>query len=321
VGLTLHSPVVRAVARRLVLTIPLLIIVSGLSFVLVSLIPGNAAKTILGPEAPPGAVEALRRDLGLDLPVYQQYWRWAKHALTGDFGISLFTGQDVAQAISQRLPVTLSLIAGALIVMFVVGVGIGLVGAVRGGLVGRVTDAIALIGFALPAFWVGAMLIALFAVKATWFPAVGYVPFAQSPSLWFRSLVLPVTALSLNGIAVLAKQTREAMLDVLASEHVRMAWANGIPRRAIFFVYALKNVAIRVVTILGLQVAGLLGGTVLVENVFALPGLGSLAVDAATQQDLPTIQAVTVFFTLIIVGVNLVVDIAYTWLDPRVRVT
>jgi len=302
------------------MAVPLLFVVSALTFVLVSLTPGNAAEEILGTSASPAEYAALNRALGLNLPIYEQYWNWLRHALTGNLGQSIFTAQPVTQAIGQRLPVTLSLLVGALIVSVVIGIGLGVFSALRGGAVGRAVDALALIGFSLPAFWLGAELIVIFAVWRNWFPATGYVPFADSPAGWLHSLVLPVAALSLYGIAATAKQTREAMLDVLASEYIRMARANGIPRRALVFRHALRNAAIPVVTVLGLQAVGLLGGTVLVENVFALPGLGSLMVTAATQHDLPVVAGMVVYFTLMVVAINLVVDLAYIWLNPRVRV-
>jgi peptide/nickel transport system permease protein len=309
----------RVVVRRLFLAVPLLFVVSALSFVLVSATPGDAAQQILGIEAPPEAYPKLRHELGLDLPLYEQYWRWVNDAVRGDLGTSLFNGEHVTKTIGDRLPVTLSLIIGSLLVIIVVGVGLGVFSAVRGGAVGRFVDGLSLIGFALPGFWVGAVLIALFAVQVHWFPAIGYVPLVESPSDWARSLVLPVVALALHSVAVMAKQTREAMMDVLASEHVRMAWANGIPAHLIFFRLALKNASMRVVTIVGLQMVGLLGGTLFVEQVFALPGLGYVLVNSTLQGDLPVVQGLTVFFTLIIVLINLVVDLAYTWLDPRVR--
>jgi peptide/nickel transport system permease protein len=312
-------PVTRIVARRIALAVPLLFVVSALSFVLLSLAPGDAANQILGPHATPQQYAALRHQLGLNLPVYEQYWRWLRNALTGNLGTSLTTGQTVIQAIWQHLPVTLSLFVGSLLVTIVVGVGLGVLSAIRGGVLGRFADVLSLIGFALPAFWVGAELIALFAVKLTWFPASGYISPAQSVLAWLRSLVLPVLALSLYGIAVTARQAREAMLGALASEHVRMAWANGLPARSIFFRHALRNASIPVVTVLGLVAVALVGGTVFVENVFSLPGLGSLVVNAAGQGDLPTVQGVAVFFTLVVVLVNLVIDLFYIWLNPRVR--
>jgi peptide/nickel transport system permease protein len=318
--LPVQNPVLRVVTRRCMMTVPLLFVISALTFVLVSLTPGNAAEEILGTSATPAEYAALDRALGLNLPLYEQYWNWLRHALTGNLGQSIFTGQPVAQEIGQRLPVTLSLLVGALVVSAVIGIGLGVLSAVRGGVIGRAADALALIGFSLPAFWVGAELIVIFAVWRNWFPATGYVSITDSPAGWLHSLVLPVATLSLYGIASTAKQTREAMLDVLASEYIRIARANGIPRRAVILRHALRNASMRVVTVLGLLAVGLLGGTVLVENVFALPGLGSLMVTAATQHDLPVVAGIAVYFTLMVVAINLAVDLTYTWLNPRVRV-
>ncbi|NKQ55056.1 ABC transporter permease [Amycolatopsis sp. K13G38] len=312
-------PLLRATVRRVLMAVPLLFVISVLSFVLVSLTPGDTAQAILGTQATQEQYEALRSSLGLDLPLYEQYWRWLSHAVTGDLGSSLFSGETVTNAILTRLPVTLSLMFGALLVSLVAGVALGVFSAVRGGVLGRLVDGIALVGFALPGFWVGAMLIVVFAVALRWLPPTGYVDFAESPQDWLRSLVLPVFALALSGIAALAKQTRESMLDVLNSEYIRMARANGVKYRSIVFVNALKNASVRVVTILGLQAVALLGGTVVVENVFALPGLGSLAVNSTAQHDLPVIQGIVVYFTILVVVINLLVDLAYTWLNPKVR--
>lgn len=312
-------PTVRVVARRFLLAIPLLFVVSFLSFLLLSLTPGNAAIQILGTRATPASVAALEHQLGLDQSLPERYWHWLTHALHGDFGTSVFTGQAVSQQLEQRAPVSVSLIIGSLLVILILGVCLGVFSAVRGGTSGRVVDGLSLVGFALPGFWIGAMLIELFAVKLHLFPAVGYVPLQASPTRWLESIALPIIALSVGGVAALAKQTREAMLDVLASEHSRMAWASGIPARRIYLVYALKNVAPRVLTVLGLLTIGLLGGTALIETVFALPGLGSLAVTGSSQQDVPVVQGVVVLFTLIIVAVNLLTDIACSLLDPRVK--
>jgi len=315
----IHLPLLRVIVRRVLLGVPLLFVISILSFALVSLTPGDAARAILGTQATEEQYLALRHTLGLDLPLYQQYWQWVTHAVTGDLGTSLFSGQTVTDAISSRLPVTLSLMFGALLVSLVVGVALGVFSAVRGGVLGRIVDGLALIGFALPNFWVGAMLIVVFAVTLRWLPPTGYVEFTDSPSGWLSSLVLPVLALALHGITALAKQTREAMLDVLASDYIRMARANGIRYRGIVFVNALKNASVRVVTMLGIQAVGLLGGTVVVENVFALPGLGGLAVSSTAQHDLPVIQGIVVYFTVLVIVINLIVDVAYTWLNPKVR--
>lgn len=314
-----QHPLASIVVRRLALGAMLLLVVSALSFVLVSLTPGDAARQILGVNAPAEAYPKLRHELGLDLPIYEQYGNWVGGAVAGDLGSSLFSDEPVTDAIGARLPVTLSLIAGSLLVSLVVGVALGLVSAVRGGALGRALDAFSLVGFALPSFWVAAVLISLLAVRWRLFPATGYVRLEESPGEWLRSLVLPVIALSLGGIAAIAKQTREAMLDVLGSEYIRMAWANGISARSIFLRHALKNTGVRVLTVLGVQAVGLLGGTVVVESVFALPGLGSLAVNATIQHDLPVVQGIVVTFTVMVVLTNLLIDLAYSWLDPRVR--
>ena len=313
-----RNPVVRVVVRRLYLAVPLLFVVSALSFLLSSLAPTNVLDVLL-PNGSPAQYVALAHRLGLDQPVYEQYWHWLVHALGGNLGTSYTTGQGVKALIVQRFPVTLSLVVPTVVVMFLVGVGAGVVSAVHGGAVGRLIDSLTLVGFALPAFWVGAVLVSFFAVKIHLLPAIGYVSLAQSPGDWARSMVLPVVALSLLPIAVMARQTREAMMDVLASEHVRMAWANGIPPRVIFFKLALKNASMRAVTVGGLQVIGLLTGTVFVEQVFSLPGLGSGLDTAASTGDLPVTQGIVVFFTVVIVAINLAVDLLYTVLDPRVR--
>lgn len=314
-----RHPVTRVVVRRILMAIPLLFIITALSFVLLSATPGNAALQILGFSATPQKIHRLERILGLNQPIYTQYWHWLTNALNGNLGTSIFTEQSVSQAIIQRLPVTLSLVIGGLILMPGIGVTLGVYSAVRGGPVARFVDAFALIGFALPAYWLAAMLIEVFAVKLGLFPAIGYTSLSSSPWGWLRSILLPVVALSVGGIAGFAKYTREAMLDALASEHVRMAWADGIPAHFIFFHYALKNAALRVLTLVGLLTIGLLGGTAFVETIFVLPGLGQYIVNGAQQQDIPVVQGTTLVLTIFIIVINLVTDLIYTWLDPRVR--
>jgi peptide/nickel transport system permease protein len=306
--------------RRLLMAAALLFVVSALSFVLVSVTPGDPARAILGIQASPEAYDNLREEMGLNLPLYERYWHWLRQALAGDLGISIFTGEPVTRMIVARLPVTASLIAWSVLVSAILGVGLGAFSAVRGGVVGRAVDAFALIGFALPSFWIGAVLISILSVRVRLLPAAGYVPLDESAIDWFRSLVLPVFALSLGGIAALAKQTREAMLDVLSSEYIRVAWANGIRARSIYMTHAFKNAAVRVATILGVQAVGMLGGTVVVENLFALPGLGTLAISATVQHDLPVVQGVVLYFTVMVVVINLLIDLAYTWLNPRVHI-
>jgi peptide/nickel transport system permease protein len=261
----------------------------------------------------------MTKALGLDQPIYERYAHWVVNALHGDLGHSLFGGQAVSTTITQRLPVTLSLVIGSVLVISIIGVGLGVISAVLGGAFARIVDGFSLLGFAVPGFWLGAVLISVFAVSLGWLPIFGYVPLTQSPTAWARSLVLPVVALALSSLAGLTKQTREAMLDALASEHIRMAWASGVPPRYIYYQLALKNAAPVVTTIIGLMTVGLLVGTVFVEQVFALPGLGSSLVNATQQGDLPVVQGITVFFAVIIVLINLIVDVTYSLLDPRVR--
>lgn len=315
----LRSPVARLVGRRLATSVVLLFVVSALTFVLASLIPGDPARQILGPQATPESYAALRRALGVDLPVYQQYWDWLRHAVTGDLGTSLFDDVPVTEMIGRRLPVTLSLTIGTLLVSLVAGVALGVASAVRGGVVGRVVDALALVGLAFPPFWIGALLLSWFAVGLGWFPTFGYVPFEESPGDWLRSLALPVASLSAFGVSVIAKQTREAMLESLASEYVRMARASGVSQTSIVMRHALKNAAMRILTMLGLLAVTLLGGTVAVEVVFGMPGLGELAVSATTRHDAPVLQGIVVCFAVVVIVVNLLVDVCYMLVNPKVR--
>jgi peptide/nickel transport system permease protein len=312
--------VVVVAARRLLMSLPLLIVVTALSFLLISLTPGDAANTLLGTSATPQEYALVRQELGLTLPLYDQYWRWLRHAFVGNLGTSFLNDQSVSHQIWQRLPTTLSLVVGALLVSTIIGVAFGVFSAVRGGWPGRLVDAFALVGIALPAFWVGLELVVVFSVTLGWFPATGFTSLSQSPIGWLRSLVLPVLALSLWGIAALTKQTREAMADELTSQHIWAARANGIGRRSIIYRHALKNASVRIVTTIGTLAVGLLLGTVFVETVFALPGIGSLVDNAVTGHDLPTVQGTALVITLMVVVINLAVDVLYTVLNPRISV-
>jgi peptide/nickel transport system permease protein len=309
----------RVAAYRVAMGAVLILVVSAISFVLVSLTPGNAAQALLGPQGTHQEYVALRRQLGLNLPLYEQYWRWLEHAITGNLGSSVISGASVGSQISSRLPVTLSLVIGSLLVSVIVGTAIGVISAVRRGLVDRGLDAISLVGFAVPSFWAGAVLIVIFAVDLKWLPATGYTPVSQSVGGWIESIVLPVGALSLAMVAAIAKQTRDAMIAVLDSEHIRAAWASGLSPRTIYLKHALKNAGMRIATITGVMAVGLLGGTVVVEVVFALPGLGSLLVNATATHDLPVVQGVVVVLTALVVVINLLVDLTYAALNPRVR--
>lgn len=311
--------VIRLITRRIVWSIPLLFVASALTFVLVSLVPGNPAEAILGPTASVAQIAALQKHLGLDEPLWTQYWHWLEQAVHGNLGTSLVTDQSVTGILGSRLTVSLNLIIGGSLVASSVGVTLGALAATRGGVIGRFVEAVAVLGLAIPNFWLGLVLIEAFAVTLRIFPTFGFVPFSQSPGHWFVSLVLPVVAIAAGGTTFIAVQTRDSMLEVLRRDFVRVLEANGISRRSVVYKHALRNAAIPVVTVIGINFVGLLGGSVLIESVFNLPGLGSELVSAATSHDIPVIQGAVVYFTLIVIVVNVLVDIAYGLLNPRVR--
>lgn len=306
--------------QRLIATVPLVVIASIFIFGLVHLMPGDPAETIAGDSASEEQIEAIRVQLGLDRPVIVQYADWASRAATGDLGTSLFGGVRVADAIMARLPVTLSLTLAATAVALIIGVSAGVTAALRpGSLVDRLLTAAASLGLSVPNFWFGLILVVVFALGLGWFPATGYVPFGQDPVGWARSLALPAIALGTSGASGLARQTRGAMVDVLQRPFIQSAEAKGLPTRVVVGKHGLKNAAIPVVTVLGLQLSSLLSGAIIIEQVFALPGLGQLAITAVNRRDIPTIQGIVLATTLIVAFTNLLVDICYGWLNPKVR--
>ena len=309
----------RVVVRRLLWSVPLVVVATALSFVLIALVPGDAAHAILGPIATPAQAHALQLQLGLDKPLLTQYGDWISQAIRGDLGSSIFTGQSVTTELNQHLQVTLSLLILGTLASAVIGVALGTAAAVRGGAVGKAVDVLSLAGLAIPNFWLALVLVAVFAVGLRLFPVVGYVSITDSPLRWAQSLVLPVAALGLGSSTVIAKQTRDSLRQVLDQDFVRTLRANGFSHRSILYRHALRNAGIPVLTVIGVVFVSLIGGTVFVEQVFAMPGLGSQAVEATTQHNLPVIQGVVVYFTLLVVVVNLVTDLCYAALDPRVR--
>ena len=309
----------RLVLTWLLRSLILLLVVSAFTFVLVTLVPGDAARNILGQNGTHEQYVQLRAQLGLDDALPVQYGRWLSRAVQGDLGRSITSGESVTSIISSRLGVTFALMATSLLVAGVVGVLFGVGAALRGGLVGRIIDVLALAGLALPSFWFGLVLIDVFSVRLGWLPSTGYTPLAESPADWARGLVLPAVTMGLSGVALIAKQTRDAMRTTLDREFVFALRARGLSEPSIVLRHALKNAAIPVTTVVGLMVAGLLSSTVLVEQVFALPGLGGLAVQATSEHDLPVIEALVLFFTGVVLAVNLLVDLAYRRLNPKVR--
>jgi peptide/nickel transport system permease protein len=309
----------RVIIHRLLLTIPLLFIVSALTFIVEALTPGSAANVLLGTTATPAQVSRVTQQLRLDRPIYVQYWDWLGGAVHGDFGTSLFSQQPVSSLLWQRVPVTLSLVVPAIVLIVVSGVLIGVVAAVRGGRLRRLLDAAALGGFAVPNFWLALILLALFSVRLGWFPATGYESPAASVTGWVSSLVLPVVALVVAPVTVVAQQTTDAMTEVLSRPFIRSLEAYGLPRWSIVFRHALRNAATPILTVSALLFIGLLSGTVFVEQIFGMPGLGSEAVQATATHDVAVVQGIAIYFAIAVVVVNLLVDLAALAVDPRQR--
>ncbi|MCE3550210.1 ABC transporter permease [Pseudonocardia sp. RS11V-5] len=310
----------RYTVRRVLMMVPLLVLVSLGVFALVLMIPGDPAITIAGENATEAQIDATRERLGLNDPVLVQYAAWAGHALTGDLGSSLFSNESVTGAIAGRFPVTLALTLAAMLIALLIAVPAGVVAALRRGRwQDRGATLFASVGISLPNFWVGILLIMAFALAFPIFPAVGYTPISEGVGAWARGLVLPGITLGTAVAAEITRQLRGSLTDTLQQDFIRTARANGLSARAVVLRHGLKNAAVPVVTVIGFQVGFLLGGSVIVERVFGLPGLGDLAIRAVLQRDIPMIQGIVVVAALIVMLVNLAVDLSYGWLNPKVR--
>jgi peptide/nickel transport system permease protein len=310
----------RYLARRVIAFAITLLLVSFVTFVVVYVIPGDPAEIILGTEGSPEALAALRTRLGLDRPLLLQYLEWLKHALIGNLGVSIQYDVPVGQLIASRLPVTFPLAGLAISLTIVAGIPLGILAASRHRRPGDVgTMLFSQLGMAIPSFWAGLLLMLLFSVYLGWFPAGGFTSWAETPAGALRSLVLPAVALGLVQTAVLTRTTRSALLEVLREEYVQTARSKGLSDRLVLYKHALKNSFITIVTLLGLQIGHLLAGSIIIENVFYLPGLGRLVLGAIGARDLPVVQGVVLFMATVIVIVNFAVDLLYGWLDPRIR--
>jgi peptide/nickel transport system permease protein len=308
--------------RRLLATVALLFFVSVIVFLLVHALPGDPALLFLGEEVDKDTLAKFRAKLGFDRPLPLQYLEWLGRALRGDLGRSLRTNQPVTQAIVDRLPVTLELMIAALIVSLLIAVPMGILSAVkRNSGVDLAGTLFALVGFSMPGFWLGLILIYVFALVLRWLPPSGFVPlFAGVPDN-LRSLVLPAITLGTALAAVVTRQLRSGMLEVLRQDYVRTAQAKGLAQRAVVGKHALKNALISVVTVIGLQIGGLLGNTIITETLFALPGVGRLMIDSIFSRDFFVVQGVILFLAAGYVLANLLVDIVYSWIDPRIRLS
>jgi peptide/nickel transport system permease protein len=313
--------VLRFVLRRLTSGVVLIVVLATVTFLLLYLSGGNIARRILGEQATPQAVAAEKAQLGLNRSLLAQYGDWASHAIHGDLGASWFTGQPVAQAITSRLTVTLSIVIGATIVTAIVSVVLGVIAATRRGWADRLVQVLSVLGFAIPGFVLALGLVTIFAINLGWFNPTGYVKFTDSPSGWLSSITLPVIALSIGSIAGVAAQVRSSVIDGLRQDYVRTLRSRGLSERRVVYKHVLRNAAGPALSVLALQFVGLLGGAVIVETIFAIPGLGQVAVGATGQGDIPLVMGLVLATAIIVVIVNLVVDLLQGWLNPKVRIS
>ena len=308
--------------RRLLLTLPILFIVSVVCFSLINLIPGDPATVILGPEASEQAKEQMREQLGLDKPIVVQYVDWLGGVLHGDLGESLVDGMPVSQLILQRLPVTLELALGTFLVSLTIAVVAGILSASnRGTWVDYVSTGFALGGISIPHFWLGMMFIIIFAVNLGVLPASGFVPFFEDPAANIAAMILPVFATGLRESAELTRMLRSSLLEELGSDYVRTAFSKGLSRRVVVIRHAVRNALIPFVTASGLQIAALLGGLVVTEQVFQLPGVGRLIVESILERDFTVVQGAVLTVTAIVVVINVLVDMLYAVIDPRIALS
>jgi peptide/nickel transport system permease protein len=307
--------------RRLGAAIVLVFVIATRTFLLMSMTGGDPARNILGDGATVEQVAAKSAELGLDQPLVVRYVDWLGAAVTGDFGRSWFTNEPVMTSLANKFPVSLSVVVTAILVTALLSAVLGVTAAVKRGWVDRFVQMFAVLGFALPNFWVALILVTVFAVNLKLLPATGYVPFTTDPVRWLLGLILPVAALVVGTIASTAQQVRGATIDVLRQDYVRTLRSRGISHRSLLFRHVLRNAAPPALTVLSLQFVGLLGGAIIIEKIFALPGIGSLAVNATLQGDLPQILGLVVVMVVLVVIVNLVIDLLTGWLNPKARVS
>jgi peptide/nickel transport system permease protein len=306
--------------RRVIATVPVMAVVALFVFSLLYIAPGDPAAVIAGDQATPADVERIRQSLGLDRPFLIRFGEWVWQILHGDLGTSIFTNLPVTTMMAQRFEPTLSLMVVTMCFAVAVAVPIGVLAAWKAGTwIDRAIMAFAIFGFSVPVFVIAYLLAFVFALQLEWLPVQGYTSLSEGVWPWFENLILPAIALGCIYIALIARVTRAAMLEVLQQDYIRTARAKGIGQQGILFVHALKNASVPIVTVIGIGVALLIGGAVVTESVFAIPGLGRLTVDAILRRDYPLIQGIVLLFSFIYVLVNLLVDLSYTLLDPRIR--
>ncbi|GAA3909038.1 ABC transporter permease [Microbacterium invictum] len=309
------------ILRRVLAGLALIVVISFLAFVLLYLAGGDIARRILGENASAESVARRREELGLDAPLLTRYWDWVISALTGDFGRSWFSGELVTASVTNRLAVTLSIVIGATIISALLSVVLGVWAARRGGVVDGAIQIFSLVGFAIPGFLIALGLVLVFGVSLGWFRATGYTPVTTSVTGWLSSVTLPIIALSIGAIASVAQQIRGSVIDAMSRDYVRTLRSRGLRTDSVVYRHVLRNAAGPALAVLAVQFIGLLGGAVIVEQVFAIPGMGQLAVRATSLGDLPVVLGVVIAFAVIVIIVNLLIDIAQAALNPKVRLS
>jgi len=308
------------IVRRLLATIPVMAVVALFVFFLLHLTPGDPAAVIAGDDASPAEIEGIRRKLGLDLPIWRQFVIYVWNLAQGDLGTSIFSNLPVLALVKQRLEPSVVLAVSTLVVAVVFAIPMGVIAAWKARTaVDRIVMGFSVLGFAMPVFLIGYLLIYVFAIELRWLPVQGYRPLAQGVGQTARSIVLPAFALGMVYMALIARITRTSMLEILSEDYIRTAESKGLARRRILLLHALKNAAVPIVTVIGIGLALLISGVVITETVFNIPGLGRLTVDAILKRDYPIIQGLIILFAGVKVLVNLLIDLSYTFFDPRIR--
>ncbi len=309
----------RYIVKRIGQAIPVFLFVTIAIFGLMHAAPGNPAQIMLGPRATDAAVNALERKWGLNQPLYIQYLTWLSNVLVGDFGTSLSGGEEVSTLLAQRLPITLTLSFAAMVVSLSISIPAGVISAMKKNTsTDYVAMIFALVGVSMPNFWLGLMLIVVFGLWFGWLPTFGYTSLWVDPVSGIKHLILPAIALGTALAAVVTRMLRSSMLEVMGEDYIQTAKAKGIPRRKIIRKHALRNALIPTVTVIGLQVGYLMNGAILVETVFAIPGMGRLLTNAVFQRNFPVVQGAVVIIAIIFIAVNLIVDLIYAYLDPQI---
>jgi len=311
---------IRYVLRRLGTGVVLAVLVTMITFLLLSTSFDSVVASILGPAATPDLVDALKADMGLTRPVLVQYVDWLLGAIQGDFGVSYFTSEPVGHAVAARLGVTLSIVVVALVLTVLLSVVLGVLAASRGGVVDRLAQGATLVGHIVPGLLIAIVLVFVLAITLRLLPATGFTPISDDPARWAATITIPVIVLVIGGLANLAAQVRGTMIDELRKDYVRTLRSRGISARSVVYRHALRNAAGPALTTLSFEFLAMLGGALVIENVFALPGFGSYAFNASIQGDVPIIMGITLFSVLLVVSINLVVDLVNGWLNPKARI-